>query len=158
MVQPAPAVRGAPVLVPVAPPGVKLFAIGHEMANGVHEAGALPGQHMRHLDRRMAHYIQKLLMAPHIVLQRRDIQIAHQHGTVGRAEGGEMVCGFCNEIQFMGEFRILHTVGNIPAGGHIEIMQVDRAGGGGNAHLHMAAIVLRAPIGCIRHGGQRQAG
>src|SRR5258707_63804 len=68
MIEPAAAIGGAPVHVAIAPPGIELFAVGHEASRHV---DPVEGRHhaaeQLDLDRRVRHDLEQLLVAPDVV-------------------------------------------------------------------------------------------
>jgi hypothetical protein len=94
----------------------------------------------------VADHIKKLLVAPDIVLQRRDIQITHQHRALAGATRGEPVRGFRDKIQLVREFRIGHGIGNVATRGHVKIVQLHRSATRLDGDLQMPAIAARAPV------------
>jgi len=94
-------------------------------------------------DRRVAHHIEQLLVAPNVGLARRDIEIADKnrrslaaaffpHGSLG-----------CDEIELMLEFVVGDRVGHVAAGRHIDIVECDAARQFGRS---MAAILAPAMV------------
>jgi len=69
--------------------------------------------------RRVAHHIQQLLVAPDIVFQRRDIEIAHQHHRIAARSfaGGEEFFHLAQEMKLVREFLILPGIGMSPPAG-----------------------------------------
>ncbi len=85
---------------------------------GVHH-----GAEMFHLDRGVADDLQQLLVVPHIIFARGNVQITDQNGAIGLFPM-EPVPHIRQEIQFLAEFFVHLAVGHITAGGDIAI--VDR--------------------------------
>lgn len=156
MVEPAAAVRGRPVPVAIRPPRVELLFGRDEMAHGVVPALRRPCLKPCHFHRRMANDIEQLLMAPDVLLQRRDIEVAHENSSPGRVFG-EMCRRLGQKIELMGEFLIRGAVGDIAAGGYIEIMDGQRAVPGGKRGGNVPAIGFAAPIWRVFGQGERQA-
>ena len=78
VVEAAAAVVAGPVGRAVAPPGEQLLILRHEVAHGVDPfARGLDAGQLLDLDRRVADDVEQLLVRPHVVLQRRDVEIAH---------------------------------------------------------------------------------
>ena len=68
-------------------------------------------------DRRMRHHAQHLLVAPDVVFERRDIEIADQDGALGRRRPQRRgVAHLVEEGKLVGEFRIDRRIGNVAAG------------------------------------------
>jgi hypothetical protein len=66
---------------------------------------------------------QHLLVAPDVMLERRDIEIADQNGAVGPLRAQPRAgAHFVEEAELVGEFRIGLRIGNVAAGGHVEVM------------------------------------
>jgi len=74
------------------------------------------------LDRGMADDIEKRLVAPHVVLERGNVQIADQHGSLGPWLRGEPFCHLVDERQLVGKFIVELGIGLVAAGRHVEIM------------------------------------
>ena len=81
VVEPAAAVGIAPVVHrPITPPRVELFRLRREHAHGVDPAaGIARGVELFAFDRRMRDHLQHLLVAPDVVLERRDVEVADQN-------------------------------------------------------------------------------
>src|SRR5579872_3712050 len=80
MVEPPPLIGFRPVRRAVAPPGIELVRIRYELAQRVDPfAGGMRPRELLDLDRRVADDREELLVAPDVVLQRRDVEIAHQN-------------------------------------------------------------------------------
>jgi homogentisate 1,2-dioxygenase len=72
-------------------------------------------------------HAQHLLVAPHVVLKRRDIEVAHENGTFGRPRPqARAVAHLVEKGKLVREFWIDRRVRQIPARRHVEIMQRDR--------------------------------
>ena len=69
----------------------------------------------------MADHIDQLLMAPHIMFQRRDIEVPGQNGGAADAVGPVFHAG--QKIELLPEFRICLTVRNIAACRYIDIVE-----------------------------------
>src|SRR4051812_11276075 len=79
MVEPASPIRREPVLGAVAPPGEEPLGRGYEMAAEIDPVvRRLQPIQCRDLDRRVAHHVEQLLVAPDIGFERRDVEIADQ--------------------------------------------------------------------------------
>ena len=66
-------------------------------------------------------------MAPDIMLQRRDIEVADQDRALGalRAQP-RAVAHFIKKPELVREFRVDVGIGNVAAGWHVEVMHRDR--------------------------------
>src|SRR5579883_3147218 len=96
----------------------------------------------------MRYHADHLLVAPDVVLERRDIEIADQDCALGllRPDDGA-VAHLVEKGELMREFRIEVRVGKVAAGGHIEIMHRDRIAETGALAEHrgnVAAIAFAA--------------
>ncbi len=129
MVQPAAAVRGFPVGGAIAPPAVDFLIRRNEVAGHIGPVeGGLRFAQQPGLDRGVADNVEKLLVAPHVIFQRRDIEIAHQDHRIAllrRAAGEELFHGL-QEVQLVGELLVLLRIGNVAAGRDIEIVAASR--------------------------------
>ena len=149
VVETAAAVGGAPVGGAIAPPRVELLRLRREPAHAVDPAaGAERGSEFLAFDRRVRDHPQHLLVAPDVVLARRDIEIADQDGALRlRRPQRRGVAHLIEEGKLVGEFRIDRRIGNVAAGRDIEIMHRDRIAQPGALAEHrgdMAAIGLAA--------------
>src|SRR5579875_2730586 len=79
MIEPAPSVGRTPVARAITPPRIELFRLRHEHAHGIDPTSrdARRGEFLA-FDRRVRINIQHLLVAPYVVLERRDVEIADQ--------------------------------------------------------------------------------
>src|SRR5712675_2853999 len=95
------------------------------------------------LHRGVTHDIEKLLMAPDVILERRDVQIADEGNGIAflAAMPGEAGFHLAEEVELMGEFGIPRRVGNVAAGWHVEIVQLQSRL---EMRRDMAGIVLAA--------------
>ena len=66
-------------------------------------------------------------MAPHVVLERRDVEIADENRALAvlRAQLFHRA-QFIEEGELVGELFVDRRIGLVAAGGHVEIMQGDR--------------------------------
>ena len=96
------------------------------------------------LDWRVADHIQQLFVTPHVILQRRDIEITQDHHRIIFVFPlGEEFFHAAQKVQLMGEFFILVRVGNIAAGGDIKIVQLHAIL---KCHADMAGMAFAAEI------------
>ncbi len=156
MVQPPPPVGHLPVLVAIAPPRIELLLGRHEMAHRVMEPRRHPRREPLGFRRRVADHVEQLLVAPHVMLQRRDIEVPHQHRPLQFVAPGEIQGRLAHEIQLVPVFHIRLPIRHIAAGRHVEIMQLDPAPRRLQPHRQMPAIALAAPIRRILEPYQRQ--
>ena len=122
-----PAIRCTPVAVAVRPPRVELLVRRHEMPHRIDEASVLPCGQSLGLRRRVAHHAKQLLVAPDIMLQRRDVQVADEHAAREPGSRGEPVPRLGDEVELVAVLHILRAIGDVAAGGDIEVVQFDRA-------------------------------
>ena len=95
----------------------------------------------RRLDRRVADDLQQLLMRPHVVLERRDVEVAHENRS-GRVIGvGADGIHLGDEIELVPEFPVDDRIGLVAAGRDIEIVQQDGRIAGRKAHRKMPAVL-----------------
>src|SRR5579863_1400887 len=98
----------------------------------------------------MRHDAQHLLVAPHVIFERRDVEIADENGALGRRRAQRRrVTHLIEESKLMGKFRIYRRVGNIAAGWDIEVMHGDGIAQPGALAEHrgdMAAVALAAEL------------
>ena len=73
----------------------------------------------------MADHVEQRLVAPDIALQRRDVEVADDQGRLGKPFRPARHA--LDEIQLLPELRIDLAIGNIAAGGHIDILDPDPA-------------------------------
>ena len=114
-----------PIRRAIAPPSVELLIVGHELAQGVEprSRGLGPFQFVD-LDWRVAHDAEKRLVAPDVVLKRRDVEIADQdRGSRPRLVLRGPVDHFIDEGKLVGEFDIDLGVRLVAARGDVEIVQ-----------------------------------
>ena len=143
MIQPAAAVAGRPVARPIGPPGIQNFIRSEMRPHRVVPSAFLDQTHKTvTFDRCMADHLLKLFGRPDILGKRRDVQVTDKDRALRRI-GGEMRCHLGNEIELVAKFRIRLSVGNVAAGGNIEIMHArsipDRRG-------NMPAILAPGPV------------
>ena len=129
MIEPAAAIGEFPVSSPIAPPGVELF-IRRVLGAGDVSEPAL-GQHALEpvcLHRRMAHHIQQLAVRPHIVLSRRNIDVAgHQQRQrrAPRGAGGVDLPHAFDEIELVGKLLVGLRIRDIRTGRHVKILHLE---------------------------------
>ena len=145
MVEPTTFVGCIPVARAVAPPGKEFFIIGHEMTDGIDPIGRLlQGGQTVDFYRGVADYLEELAVGPNIAFQGSDVEIADH-------DAGGVIVGFvlppgghlAEEIQLVGEFVVFLGIGNVAAGGDIEVMDFVAVGQGGE---DMPAILAVAPM------------
>src|SRR5262245_55611646 len=79
VIEPAAAVADRPVGGAITPPGIDLFRHRDPFARDVEPfAMDLRGEQLLGLDRRVRNYLQELLVRPHVVLMRRNVEVADQ--------------------------------------------------------------------------------
>mmetsp|Transcript_124 Transcript_124/g.387 ORF Transcript_124/g.387 Transcript_124/m.387 type:complete len:248 (+) Transcript_124:399-1142(+) len=121
MIQPTPLVRCTPILGPVGPPGIEQ-PIGNIRTRHVHPAtGLLRSGQMLHLDRRVAHDLQQLLVAPDVILAGGNVQVAHQDRPLGWF-GQKPVAHVCEVIQLLAKLLVFLAVRHIPACGDVKVV------------------------------------
>src|SRR6202043_3516375 len=80
MVEPPPLVDGRPIGRAVAPPRVELGRFGNEPAHDVDPvSGSLGVAELLALDRRMGDHVEKVLVAPHVMFERCDVEVADEN-------------------------------------------------------------------------------
>ncbi len=119
VIETAPAVGRLPVGRPVAPPCIEFGRLRHEgPQNVVPCAGRLYGGEFFAFDRRMRNELQQLRMTPHIVFQRRDIEVADHDGAVPAPGLHVRGCAhFVQEGELVGEFSLIAGSGSSPPAG-----------------------------------------
>ena len=128
MIEPPSTIGCPPVVGPVAPPSEELLFGRHVTAHHVHPiVRRLHATEAVDLSGRVADHFQELLVRPHIGLKRRDVEVADQDVAVVAARM-QRLAGFhlVEEFQLVVEFRIERGIGDVAAGGHVEIMQHQR--------------------------------
>ena len=157
MVEAPAAVGLIPVTRPVAPPGVELLVFRHVMAHQVGPSAALAhGIEAFGFHWRVADDLQKLLVRPHVVFQRRDIEVADQDRRRSGAMLGPKLLHLLDELQLVGEFRIDRRVRLVAARRHVEVLDGDRLAADSHGRADVPAILDIAP-GARHLLGQRQA-
>jgi hypothetical protein len=161
MVEPAAAVGLAPVVVAVAPPRIELVLLRHEAARHVDPA------HRRHhlaeqldLNRRVRHDLQELLVAPHVMLERRHVEVAD--GDAAQAPAGARlgpvlgvpVGHLAVEGELVRELLVLPGVGDVAARRDVEIVEQDGIAADVEGGLDMPAVLLAAAMMDVG-GGER---
>ncbi len=147
MVQTPAAVRGFPVGGAIAPPGINFLVRRNEVAGeSVQSNAACASPSNRVSTGVWLTIVEQLLVRPDVMLQRRDIEIAHQHD-------GIAVLRFCvlanqfshlvQEVELVGELDVELGIGNVAAGGDIEIVQLHAIRQG---HAHVAGMAFAAEI------------
>src|SRR4051812_10750394 len=126
MVEPTAAIVPREVGRAVAPPGEAAFGGGHEPAADVDPVVRLakPGQRLD-LDRRVADDLEQRLVAPDVAFERRHVEVADDDGWFGKAF--RPASHPTEEIELLAELRVLFAVGDIAAGGHIDVLEADPA-------------------------------
>src|SRR5262245_41747059 len=127
VIKPPSFVGSGPVRRAIAPPGIELGRFRDDRAGNVDPAaGALEGRELFTFDRRVRHDLEQLLMAPDVVLERRNVEITdHDRARVARPQIGtadELV----QEAELVREFWIDFGVRLVAARRHIEIVHLDR--------------------------------
>ena len=128
MIEPATAIRGGPVFIAVAPPAVEFLVVWGEGAHCVTPAAAFRKQAVELIDlnRRVADDFQQLLVRPHIMLQRRDVEIAEDDDfAIGFHILFRPVAHGIDKAEFFIELLVHFGVGHIAARGHIEVVDDD---------------------------------
>ena len=144
VVEPAAAVGSLPIARAIAPPGIDFLVMRHERPRHIVPVEGIQRRREQFgFDRRMAHHIEQLLVAPDIVLERRHVEIADQHHGIAFLAPlfGEAGLHLAQEIELVGEFRIGLRVGNVAARRDVEIVQLQP---GLELGRDMAGIVLAA--------------
>ena len=140
MIEPASAIGGEPILGAVAPPCPKSFRCRHEMTSEIDPAvRRLQPRQRGNLDGRVADHAEQLLVVPDIGLERSNIEIADDQRRLAQIlrparhplEKGEL----------LREFGVERRIGDVAAGGHIDILEPDAARQAG-ADMPRLAIVL----------------
>ena len=129
VVEPAALVGGVPVLGAIAPPGIELLVVRDVLAHQVDPADGRREQGVERLglDRGVADHIEQLLVAPHVVLVRGDVEIAADQLAGGEIRRIEPGLEFGKEIELVLELRIDLRVGHVAAGRNVEIVHGQRA-------------------------------
>src|SRR5437764_9404676 len=125
----APAFVGnEPIRRTVAPPSVELGRLGGELAHAVDPAaGLLHAGEFVAFDWRVRNDTKHLLVAPDIVFERRDIEIADKNGAIARLRAQRRaVAHLVEEAELVGEFRIELRIGDVAAGRDVKIVQRNR--------------------------------
>ena len=74
------------------------------------------------LDRRVADDLEKLFVRPHVVLERRDVEVSDQNGVFL----GRMPVHFGKEPELVGKLVVQFRIGDIATGRHVIIVQRER--------------------------------
>ena len=125
---PAAAVADGPVRGAIAPPSVDLFRHRDPLARDVEPfAMRLRREQLLGLDRGVRDHLQQLPVRPHVVLVRRDVEVADQDVAVVAARMQRFAAlHLVEELQLVLELRIERGIWNVAAGRHVEIMQHQR--------------------------------
>ena len=107
-------------------------------------------------DRRVADDLEQLLVRPHVVLERRHVEVAdHDRRFMSRG---------CSEVarrapsrnwSLCANLTFVFGVGDVAAGGHVEILEVDTAGAA--SHAAVARILAPCRTRSRIRGEERQA-
>ena len=147
-----------PIRRAIAPPSVELLIVGHEFAQRVDPGsrGLGPLQFVD-LDRRVADNAEKRLVAPDVVLERRDVEIADQDRPLRRRL---LVRGpidhFVDEGELVGELDVDLRVRLVAARGDIEIMEFEPLRFSAQDDMQMAGVALGAEVS-LGERGERDA-
>ena len=126
MIETATAVAGGPVLSTVAPPGIASFRRRDELATEVDPVvrSLEPAQGLN-LDRRMADDVKERLVAPDVAFQGCDVEVADDQCRLSQLF--RPARHPLDKVQFLAEFRVLCSVGDIAAGRYLDILKADSA-------------------------------
>jgi hypothetical protein len=155
MVQPPSLVGFLPIGGAITPPSVELLVVGHEFAQRVNPgACGLSAVQFIDLDWRVAHNAEERLMAPDVVLTRRDVQVADEDRPLRRRLFMHTpIDHFVNEGEFVGEFDVDFGVRLVAPSGHVEIVKLEPFGSAAQDHMQMT----RVPFGAkVSLGGGRE--
>ena len=153
VVEAAALVGGLPVGGAVGPPGVEA-ALGEVGAGDVDPAaGRLRGGEGLDLDGGVGDDPEELLVAPDVVLARGDVEVADEDGALGGRVGGPGA-ELGEEVELVGELRVERRVGEVAAGGDVEVVD---DGAGRKAGGDVAGVAAGAEV-AVREGLERQAG
>jgi hypothetical protein len=110
-------------------------------------AGRLRRAERRDLDRRVRDDLQERLVVPDVVLARGDVEIADEDRPLG-ARVREPAAQLVHEIELVAELRIGARIGQVAAGGHVEIVDHHARwqAGGDVARVAAAAEVAGARV------------
>src|SRR5215469_7505203 len=127
VIEAAALIGGRPIRRTITPPSVELGRFRGELAHAVDPvSGFLRARQLFAFDRRVRDDAKHLFVAPHIMLQRRDIEVADQDRTLGALRTqSRAVAHFIEKAELMSEFRVDVGIGNIAARGHVEVMYSD---------------------------------
>ncbi len=96
-------------------------------------------------------------MAPDVVLERRDVEVADQDRA---ARGARLAPNHARhlveESELVGEFRVERGVGLVAAGGDVEIVDLEPRRLAGERHRDVAAIALVAEVARRSSGNGRR--
>src|SRR5262249_30674892 len=104
------------------------------------------------LDRRVRDDLEKLLVAPDVVLERRHVQVADSDAAQPLARPGVWTAGFepaghlAVEVELMGELLVLVGIGDVATRGYIEVVEQDRIAADIKRDLDVPAILLAATM------------
>ena len=146
MVEPAALVRYRPVARAIAPPGVEPLRRRIELPADIDPAmRVLQRLQPLDLDRGVADGVDQLLVAPHVRFERGDVEIAQDDRAP--VQPARPLRHAFEEIELLAEFGVEIAVGNLAAGGHIDIFQPHRAAQGpGDAHPDMPRLAIGLPV------------
>ena len=101
---------------------------------------------------RVADDLQHGLVVPHVIFERRHIQVAHDDGVTPRQIAAQPARHLVEEIELVGEFVICFTIRFVAAGGHIKIMHGDGVSprvARREGHGDMARVALFAELALV---------
>ncbi|PAV72981.1 hypothetical protein WR25_16638 [Diploscapter pachys] len=88
--------------------------------------------------------LQQRLVAPHVAGQRRDVEIAGQDGR--HVERFRPARHPFDEVELLAEFGVYVAIGNVTAGGDVDVFQPDAVG---QADTDVARLLVRLPVEAI---------
>src|SRR5579863_3249427 len=140
-----------PVGRAVAPPSIELLRFRYELSQRVDPVSRLLGSgQLLDLDWRVANDREQRLVAPYVVLERRDVEIADQDSALrGNLGDPRPFLELIEEGELVGEFLIDGRIGLVAAGRHVEIMHVQAIGAvaaEGDAHVTGVALVAKSAL------------
>src|SRR3984885_1122538 len=158
MVQPPALVGLLPIGRAIAPPSVELLVVRHEFAQRIDPGacGLSLGQ-LVDLDGRVAHNVEKRLVAPDVVFKRRDVEIADQDRSLGRRP---LMPGpihhFVDEGELMGELDINLGVRLVAARRDIKIVNFEPLRLAAQDDMEMTSVAFGAKVS-LGEGGEGHA-
>ena len=158
MIEPASVIFSLPVGLSIAPPSVDFFGRGSFFAQHIApSARFLRACEAFHFGGRVRDDLQHFFVVPHIVGQRRNVEVAEQDARLFAIGIGEVLAHFFDEGEFVRELRTFVDIGLVAACGYVEVVEIERRVGQLDSSGEVACVFFVAK-GDVRGGGDRILG